>query len=297
MKRRVAAIVAAVALTLGAIAWSTEPPRLLSWADWLVGGGRGTDLVAAAVPFGSTGQTLDVWRPAGPVRAKLPVVVFYYGGGWVHGDRRAYAFAARALAKAGFVVVVPDYRKVPGVRFPAFLQDAAMALRWTRDHVAAFGGDPTRVGIAGHSAGGYIAAMLALDPRWLKAEGVDPRFVRAAVPMCAPLDFYPFTKQRSRDAMQGAADPAMTQPIHFVRRDAAPLLLLTAGADEQVGAHNADNLTARMRAVGGDIRHIDYPGRSHEDVVMGLSKPFRDRAPTLADTVSFLNRTLAPAMR
>lgn len=197
-------------LALGVVAWNTEPPRLLSWLDWTYGGGRGVELVGDAIPFGTSGQTLDVWRPVGEASAKRPVVIFYYGGGWVHGDRRAYAFAARALAKAGYVVVVPDYRKVPDVRFPAFIQDGAMAVHWVRDNIARYGGDADRVALSGHSAGAYLAAMLTLDRRWLLAEGVDPRIVKASAPMCGPYDFFPFTKRRSRDAMQGAADPAMT---------------------------------------------------------------------------------------
>lgn len=281
-------------LALGAIAYTAEPPRLLSWADAAMGGGRGAELAGDAVPFGTTGQTLDVWRPARPrATAGLPVLIFWYGGGWVHGDRRAYGFAARAFARAGFVVVVPDYRKVPGVRFPAFVQDGAQAVAWTRDHVARFGGDPARVAVSGHSAGAYIAAMLTLDRRWLMAEGVDPGIIRAAAPMCGPYDFFPFDKRRSIDAMRGAKDGPMTQPIHFARADAPPMLLLTAGDDVQVGAHNAVNLAARLRTLGAPVVHRDYPGLSHEDVAMALSVPFRGKAPVLADTVTFLRGALA----
>ncbi len=290
--RRALVLGSLVLVALAIAAWRTEPPRLLSIADWLYGGGRGVTRVAEAVPFGSTGQTLDVWRPDGDAAQKLPVIVFYYGGGWVHGDRGAYAFAARALAKAGYVVVVPDYRKVPGVRFPAFIQDGAMAVRWVRDNVARYGGDPDRVALSGHSAGAYIAAMLALDRRWLQAEGVDPRIVKAAFPMCGPYDFYPFTKRRSRDAMQGAKEPAMTQPIHFARADAPPMLLLTAGSDSQVGSHNARNLAARLKALGAPVEHIDYAELSHENVVMALSVPYRDLAPVLADSVAFLRQKM-----
>ena len=93
--------------------------------------------------------------------------------------------------------------------------------------------------------------------------------------------------------MQGVRDPAMTQPIHFARADAPPLLLLSAGNDVQVGAHNAVNLAARLTALGARVEHKDYPGRSHEDVVMGLSVPFRDRTTTLADSLAFLNATLS----
>lgn len=294
MRRALVALVLAL-LVLGAIGYNTEPPRLLSWADWAAGGGRGVELAGDAVPFGTHGQTLDVWRPSSgraAVAVDLPVLIFWYGGGWVHGDRRAYAFAARAFAKAGFVVVVPDYRKVPSVRFPAFLQDGAQAVRWTRDHVRHYGGDPARIALSGHSAGAYTAAMLTLDGRWLRAEGVDPRIVRAAAPMCGPYDFYPFRKKRAIDAMAGVREPAMTQPIHFARAEAPPMLLLSAGEDVQVGAHNANNLTARLRALGAPVEHRDYPGLSHENVAMALSVPFRGKAPVLADSVAFLNRVL-----
>lgn len=287
IRRLFLALVALIAV-LGVVAYTTEPPRLLSWGDRLFGGGAGATLAADDVPFGTTGQTLNVWVPAAKAASPRPVLVFFYGGGWVHGDRRAYDFAARTFARAGFVVVVPDYRKVPGVRFPAFVQDAAQAIRWTRDHVAQFGGDPMRVAIAGHSAGGYLVAMLALDPRWLRAEGVDPAIIRAGIGMCGPYDFYPFNKRRSIDAMSGVRDPQMTQPIHFARSSAPPLLLLSAGKDVQVGAHNAVNLTARLKALGAPVQHVDYPALSHENVVMALSVPFRDKAPVLAQSVAFL---------
>ncbi|WP_419808804.1 alpha/beta hydrolase [Sphingomonas sp.] len=293
MIRRIGLAILVIVAALGIVAWNTEPPRLLSWADAAVGGGRGAELVGDAIPFGTTGQTLDVWRPsATSATARLPVLIFWYGGGWVHGDRRAYAFAARAFARAGFVVVVPDYRKVPGVRFPAFVQDGAQAVRWTRDNVGRYGGDPGRIGVSGHSAGAYVAAMLTLDRRWLRAEGVDPRVIKAAAPMCGPYDFFPFDKRRSIDAFSGAKDGPMTQPIHFARADAPPMLLLTAGNDVQVGAHNANNLTARLTALGAPVEHRDYPGLSHENVAMALSVPFRGKAPVLANTVAFLRRTL-----
>jgi acetyl esterase/lipase len=290
-KRIILGVLAALLVAIGGIAL-TAGPMTLSVLDGLMGGGRGTARVRSGVPFGTQGQTLDIWRPSGGARAGLPVLIFWYGGGWVHGDRAAYAFAARAYAKAGFVVVLPDYRKVPAVRFPAFVQDGAQAAKWTRDHIAEFGGDPKRIALAGHSAGAYTVAMLTLDQRWLRAEGVDPRIVRAAVGLCGPYDFYPYTAKRAIDAMQGAADPQMTQPIHFARADAAPMLLITAGDDTQVKPHNAINLAARLTALGAPVRHIDYPGLSHENVVMALSKPFHAKAPVLADSVAFLNAHL-----
>jgi len=292
MWRWAAGAFVALAAGLGIVIALTSPPALLSLADGMLGGGQGAIRTAGSVPFGTHGQRLDVWRPAGAAVAGRPVLIFWYGGGWAKGDRRAYAFAARAFAKAGFVVVVPDYRKVPTVRFPAFLQDGAEAVRWTRDHVAEFGGDPQRIAIAGHSAGAHIVAMLALDRRWLDAEGVDPGIVKAAIGLSGPYDFYPWTSPRSEAAMMGVADPAMTQPIHFARADAPPMLLVTGDKDTTVRPRNAVHLEARLKPLGAPVTLRIHPGLDHEDVVMALSKPFRGKGPVLAESVAFLDTAL-----
>ncbi|WP_294190454.1 alpha/beta hydrolase [uncultured Sphingomonas sp.] len=293
--RWLAGALAALLLSAGAIYLFVPAPRVLSWLDRAMGGGRGVELVGDAVPFGSNGQTLDVWRPTEPAADKRPVLVFIYGGGWANGDRRSYAFVARAFARAGFVVVVPDYRKVPQVRFPAFVQDGAAAVHWVRDHVADYGGDPTRVALAGHSAGAYNALVLALDQRWLRAEGVDPHIVKAAVGLSGPYDFYPFDKPRSREAMLGVADPMATQPVTFARRDAPPLLLVTSSRDTQVRPYNAYQLFDRVKAAGGRAKLVEHDGLSHENVVMALSVPFRRLAPVLDESVAFIDAALNPS--
>jgi acetyl esterase/lipase len=277
---------------LGIMVATVSPPRLLSILDGAMGGGWGASRPGSDIAFGTTGQTLDVWTPSGRAAKPRPVLIFWYGGGWVKGDGRAYAFAARAYAKAGFVVVMPDYRKVPAIRFPAMLQDGAQAVKWTRDHIAAYGGDPNRIGIAGHSAGAYTVAMLALDQRWLRAEGVDPKIIKAAIGLSGPYNFYPFTSKRAIDALGNAADPKMTQPITFARKDAPPMLLVTSTKDTEVKPHNAYELTARLKQLGAPVTMIDYPDLSHEDVAMALSKPFRGKAPVLADSVAFLRRAM-----
>jgi len=289
-------VCAAVAAALAMCAAACSPPAALNALDLASGGGSGVERVATGVAFGARGQTLDVWASQRGA-ASRPVLIFYHGGGWVKGRRQDYGFAARAFVARGFVVVVPDYRKVPGVRFPAFLQDGADAVRWTRDNIARFGGDASRLALAGHSAGGYTVAMLALDRQWLKAAGVDPNIVRAGVGLCGPYDFYPWTSKRAVDAMAGVADPQITQPIRFARRDAPPLLLVTATEDITVRPRNAINLTAALKALGAPVELRNYSGLDHEDIIMALSKPFRGKGPVLADSVAFLDRVLAPAKR
>jgi acetyl esterase/lipase len=291
---RRALLLAGLALVLvsGGILAFTSPPRLLSVFDRVAGGGAGARQAAEGVAFGTHGQTLDIWAPADPPAGKLPVVIFWYGGGWAKGDRAAYAFAGRALAKDGFLVVIPDYRKVPDVLFPAFLDDGAEAVAWVQANVAEHGGDPGRVAFMGHSAGAYQAVMLALDSKRLAAAGADPGIVKAAVGLSGPYDFYPFDKPRSIAAMGQWPRPEETQPIAFARADAPPLLLVTSEGDETVRPKNANNLAAKLRGMGAPAEVKNYGPLDHEEIVMALSKPFRAKGPVLADSVAFLKARL-----
>lgn len=107
------------------------------------------------------GRPARLYRPAGA--GPLPVLVYLHGGGWVMGDITCYDGVARALAVAcGAVVVSVDYRRSPEHRHPAALQDTVGALRWVADHGAELGVDVTRIGVAGDSAGGQLAAAAAL---------------------------------------------------------------------------------------------------------------------------------------
>ena len=293
MKKRVAAFIAiALLLVFAGVIAFTSPPKLLSVIDGFAGGGSGTQRAGTAVAFGKHGQTLDVWRPAEQSAKPRPVIVFFHGGGWVKGDRDAYAFVGRAFASRGYTVVIPDYRKVPDVRFPAFIEDGAEAVRWTRENIAQFGGDPDRIALAGHSAGAHTAVTLALDPRWLTASGVEPGAVKAAIGLSGPYDFYPFDKKRSIDAMSQWPEPRDTQPIAFSRADAPPMLLVTSSKDTVVRPYNTENLTAKLRELGAPVESENYEGLSHEEVVMALSKAFRSKAPVLDRSVTFLKQAM-----
>ncbi|RNJ64213.1 MAG: alpha/beta hydrolase [Porphyrobacter sp. IPPAS B-1204] len=288
MRRGIGIALFGLVLVIGSMLAFTSPPRLLSLYDRVTGGASGARLVAEGVAFGNHGQTLDIWAPEAASGDRLPVVVFWYGGGWAKGDRTSYAFAGRALAREGFLVVIPDYRKVPDVLFPAFLDDGAEAVAWVEANVARHGGDPARVAFMGHSAGAYQAVMLALDSQRLTAAGADPSNVKAVVGLSGPYDFYPFDSPRSIAAFSQWPQPEATQPITFARKDAPPLLLVTSDGDETVRPRNANNLGAKLRALGAPVEVTNYGPLDHEEVVMALSVPFRDKGPVLADSVAFL---------
>ena len=251
--------------------------------------------VANGVPYApGPRQKLDVWSPSRKSGQALPVVIFFYGGGWNAGSRGDYGFAGAAFASRQFIAVVPDYRLVPEVRFPAFVEDGALAVRWTRDNIARYGGDPNRITLAGHSAGAYNAAMLALDPRFLRSAGVDPRTIRAAALLSGPYDFYPFTEGRGRAAFGSYPNPRETQPINFVRKDAAPIFLAHGSKDRIVLPRNSRHLPERLHQAGAPVTLRIYEGASHVDLASALSGPFRRRLPVLDESAAFLKQHAQP---
>lgn len=283
------ATIAVFVLALFAFTRMVDPPHQLDIINSLTPGDSGVERVAEGQVFSSkTGLKLDVWAPEGDVKASKPVLIFFYGGGWAHGERAHYGFAAKAFAAKGFVVVIPDYRKVPSVSFPAFVEDSAEAVKWVRDNIARYGGDPARITLSGHSAGAYNAMMLTVDRRYLRAAGVDPAIVRATVGMSGPYDFYPFDSRRSIDAMMAWPRPMETQPIAFADKGTPPVMVMTGTADDTVKPRNAILMAKRLDELDRVVVFKAYEGLSHEDVVMALSKPFRGKAPVLDDAAAFL---------
>ncbi|KQQ27030.1 alpha/beta hydrolase [Methylobacterium sp. Leaf123] len=234
-------------------------------------------------------QRLDVFVPTVPVE-RAPVLVFFYGGSWNSGSKDDYAFAAQALAAQGFVTVLPDYRLHPKVRFPDFLKDGAAAIAWVRDNIAAQGGDPSRIVLAGHSAGAYNAAMLGLDTEYLRQAGVDPRVIRAVAGLSGPYDFLPFDQKTSIDVFGQAPDPEATQPISYAGAHSPPTFLATGDKDTVVRPRNTASLAERLRTARVPVQERVYEGLDHADTLLSLSVSFRRKAPVLAEMSAFLHQ-------
>ncbi|WP_439544596.1 alpha/beta hydrolase [Sandarakinorhabdus sp.] len=286
MSRRALLSVSALSVLTAAC----SPLGVLNGANRLTPGDGGVKRIVDGAAFGSDPrQRLDVWAPENAT-ASLPVIVFFYGGSWKSGDRDGYGFAARALAARGFVVVVPDYRLVPQIRWPAFVEDGAAAMQWVAANIAAHGGDPGRIGVVGHSAGAHIALLLALDRRWGVADSI-----KAAVGLAGPYDFRPFEPGGAAEAALGnAPDLSDTQPIHFARADAPALLLLHGDEDTTVKPRNSTRLANAVTDLGGRATTRLYPGIGHIGILLALSKPFRGKAPVLEDASEFLLAQLTP---
>lgn len=237
---------------------------------------------------------LDVYvPPRGDGRPK-PMLVFLYGGSWDTGEKETFQFAGFAFADRGFVTVIPDYRLVPQVRYPAFLEDNARAVRWARDNAARHGGDPDRIVVVGHSAGAYNAAMLALDQRWLTQAGVPRSVVRAWAGLAGPYDFLPLDDRATIAAFGRAPDLSATQPETWVDPADPPSFLATGADDTTVAPRHTRDLAARLQAAGVPVETRVYPGVGHVGLVLALSSPFRGRAPVLSDVSAFLKARTDP---
>jgi acetyl esterase/lipase len=231
---------------------------------------------------------LDVYRPSASTK-NAPVIVFFYGGNWVSGKREDYAFVGRALAARGFVVVIPDYRLYPQVRYPDFLVDGASAVAWTAREVAAHGGDPAKLFVMGHSAGAYNAAMLALDPRWLGQQGMKREALRGWIGLAGPYDFLPVQNRTTQPVFSAPNTPPDSQPLYHVSAAAPPALLIAANEDNLVNpARNTGGMAAKLRTVHVPVRELYYDGVSHTTLVASLSSTLQRLAPTLDAVEAFV---------
>lgn len=235
------------------------------------------------------GLALDVYAPEHATHA--PVVVFFYGGTWVRGERAWYRFVGTALAARGVVTVVPDYRKYPGVTLDGFMQDAARAVAWTHAHATELGGAADDVFVMGHSAGGQIAALLATDPEWLGAQGLAPAQLAGLIGLAGCYDFVPVPQDDPIMLGVFGATPAQQrrgQPVSYVRGAEPPMLLLQGTDDDEVEPSNAISLYRATQALHEDSTLRTYPGLGHEALLFALSRPMHDAAPTLHDVLSFI---------
>ncbi len=242
------------------------------------------------IPYGpGPRHRLDVYRPLIPAPAGgAPVVVFFYGGAWEHGARHLYRFVGQSLARCGCVTVIPDYRLFPEARYPGFVEDGAAALAWIAANIAARGGDPARLFLAGHSAGAHIAVMLALN----RAFAADVR-VAGAIGIAGPYDFVPTGRTREILAADGGGPSAM--PIAYVDGAAPPLLLITGGVDTTVSPGNSLRLATCVRARGGAAELRVYPRVGHARVLAALASPLAWLAPVRRDLLAFVMRGAAGA--
>ena len=301
-----------------------RPRRLLHWAagaallafigSAIAGSGLGM-LNAVAALRGHQGQSgvaygalprqrFDVYVPGTSIAeadkaSGSPLVIFIYGGSWSMGSRQDYRFAGEALAAQGFTVMVVDYRLYPEVRYPDFLQDCALAVGYGLEHARELGADPRRVFLYGHSAGAYNVAMLALDPRWLRAAGHSPDELAGWVGLAGPYNFLPIVDEDVKPVFEWPGTSPDTQPISHVGDLARPLPVFLGAALHDTLVHPEKNsipLADKMKARGTAVTFRTYEHANHALLVGALSWPLTPFASVLDDSAAFIRSTPPAAM-
>ncbi len=221
--------------------------------------------VRHAIPYLDDGidkHRLDLYLPRG--KTNFPVMVFYHGGAWRMGDRSTYALVGYRMAKAGIGVAIPSYRLMPGSPHPAQIEDAAAAFAWVYKNIAQYGGDVSRLYLAGHSAGGHLAALLALDGRYLDKVGVPASAIRGVATMSGVYDVGTMKEFQNADD-----DPS---PIHHVRADAPPFLITYCQWDYFGLPKQARDFAAALQKKFVAARLVYVPGQSHVSEIMNTIK-------------------------
>ncbi len=227
-------------------------------------------------------QRLDVIVPEDRGTEALPILVFFHGGAWSHGDKLLYRGFAKAVAREGFVVVTPNYRKFPFARYPEFMHDAAESVSWIAKHADRFGGDPSRILLGGHSAGGHMAVLLALEPRFLSSVGVPSTSIRGVVGLAPPLALDEKRWQLLEPIFGQDCAPEIVRPALLSDGDHPPIFLTAGGLDPVVPDESVERAYARLDEAGGPVEFTRYPLRGHITVQPllpgedGNGKPFRD---------------------
>jgi acetyl esterase/lipase len=236
-------------------------------------------------------QHLDIYVPDKFAKSHA-TLIFFYGGSWQYGDKDQYRFIGQAFASKGFVTVIVNYRLYPHAYFPAFMTDSAKALVWVHNHIRTYGGAPNQLFLAGHSAGGFNAVMLTVNPIYLQQAGGKTAWIKGTIGIAGPYDFLPFTDPKVK-ALFSKVKAAETQPINFVRPELPPMLLVTGNQDTDVYPKNAIHLYNQLRRDHDPAELIIYPNIGHIGIVVSLAYGFRYKTPLLDDMTRFINETAA----
>lgn len=236
-------------------------------------------------------QKLDIYRPVTKAPpGGWPVVVFFYGGSWHWGNRAEYTFAGEALAARGVVALIADYRLYPEVRFPEFLDDAALATAYGLREALKLGGNPQRVYVMGHSAGAYNAAMMALDDRWLKARGLASSQLAGWIGLAGPYEFLPLSNPQAQLVFHHPNYPPGTQPIDYVRPNTPRAFLGAANNDHLVNpVRNTEQMAERMKAAGIPVQAKFYDGVDHVTLIASMAWSLRWMSTVLDDVTAFIH--------
>lgn len=208
---------------------------------------------------------VDVYYPTN--KKAFATILWFHGGGITGGNKEI----PQELKDKGYAIIGVGYRLSPKVTAPAYIEDAAAAVAWTFKNIEKYGGDPSKIFLSGHSAGGYLNLMVGLDKQWLAKYNIDANKIAGLIPF-SPQCITHFTVRKEKGIPEKQPTIDAYAPLYHVRADAPPLLLITGGRElELLGRTEENAYLARMMKINGhpDTRHFELEGYGHDMVVPG----------------------------
>jgi acetyl esterase/lipase len=225
---------------------------------------------------------LDLYVPEGA--SGYPAIVWFHGGGLTAGDQAAIA---RTLAARGIAVASVNYRLSPRASYPAYIEDTAASVAWVLEHIGEYGGDAGKVFVSGHSAGGYLAAMVGVDAHYLAAEGHRLDEIAGLIPISGQMVTHATVRdERGLPNDRPLIDAAA--PSFHVSADLPPFLAIAGSEDLPARAEENRYFVAALKAVGhADASYREFEGRTHGTIVTQIPE---DRDPVTEAIVAFVAR-------
>jgi acetyl esterase/lipase len=299
-KKKIAlGVVTALAVALGGVVVANREKTRLRLAY-----GPGDVTVTKDIVYvagsGNAKHRLDVYAPKDAHDA--PVVLFVHGGYWTEGDKDFLTFVTglygsigMTLAKRGIVTIVPSYRLSPEVAIEGIVDDVMAALRWTQAHAGEHGGDVRRLFVMGHSAGGYLTALVGTDEALHRSRGMDPRAVSGYVALSAVWEI-----SGMHDTHDAAWNAKVTYPVFGAKREAwaersplerlhagmQPFLIVVGERDFPYMIPQAEKARDRLTDLGAKPRFLVVPGSDHAGIVLRFGAKDDNVSGPIADFVT-----------
>ena len=220
---------------------------------------------------------LDLYLPEG--RTNVPILLFVHGGSWRTGDRSLYAALGDRFAREGIAVAIPSYRLMPDNPHPAQMEDVAAAFAWVHHNAAQIGGDASRIYVSGHSAGGHLASLLALDARYLGKYGISSSSIRGVISMSGVYDV------TDTPAFLFDGDKRQASPLEFVHSSAPPFLVAYCQWDYWGLPKQARDFEAALKKTFDSVQVLYLPGETHISEIVSAAM---DDTPLARAILSFV---------